>query len=421
MGMRLFFCIFSFFFSLLLCFSQDTIYIPVKFSPAISGEAILTQDISKTEKKIGLNVFTMKTSHVESGCVWNNTFYLPQASKYDHYRGEVIYCLFHSSNRGKISLEHIEYTGKYEKTSQIIRAQFLKSVRKKMEHLGIPGGLLESLILGKKDRLTNEDTLFRNAGVSHLLALSGLHRGIITLLLLLLLRPFVPKNVLIPIIIILLCGYTWLIGTKHSLLRAVIMYFFLMTADLCKFKPSLLKILIVSLILQIIIWPESVNSLSLQLSYLAMVGIIFLANPFNYFLKRFIPGFLAIPLSLSLGAQLALFPLLINVFGVVQLWGILGGIILTPLITLFIWTGMISLPFLYLIPPLNGLVKLILNSQYRIIIGVVTLFSKMRPVRIEEQSSRLLIFLSLSVMLIRIILLLIKEGYLVRKSFKTEL
>ena len=138
--------------------------------------------------------------------------------------------------------------------------------------------LLRALLTGKRDLLDRATTAaFRKAGASHILALSGLHLGIIYLIisrLLFFLGKSRRASVLRSAIIVGLCGaYTAATGAGPSIVRAFI---FITLAEIARNCPgrrrSGVNIWCTALLIQLCAKPSVISSVGFQLSYLAMLG-----------------------------------------------------------------------------------------------------------------------------------------------------
>ena len=138
--------------------------------------------------------------------------------------------------------------------------------------------LLRALLTGKRDLLDRATTAaFRNAGASHILALSGLHLGIIYLIisrLLFLLGKSRRASILRSALIVGLCGaYTLATGAGPSIVRAFI---FITLAEIARNCPgrrrSGANIWCIALLIQLCVKPSVISSVGFQLSYLAMFG-----------------------------------------------------------------------------------------------------------------------------------------------------
>ncbi len=141
--------------------------------------------------------------------------------------------------------------------------------------------LLKALLTGDRADLPRDiSTAFRQSGASHLLALSGLHLGIIYLILsksLSILGKF-PLSMLARYILILsLSGFfTIMTGASPSLVRAFLFIVLRETARLLSRPASPLRILLGAMVIQLAAAPSLISSVAFQLSYLAMAGITIL-------------------------------------------------------------------------------------------------------------------------------------------------
>ena len=141
--------------------------------------------------------------------------------------------------------------------------------------------LVKALLTGERSGLSSEiKSAFRDSGASHILALSGLHLGIIYGILsklLSILGNSPVMRILRSILIILICGiYTLATGAGDSLVRALIFISLREIAKAASRYHGLGQILLASLIIQLVIDPLAVRSVGFQLSYAAMAGIAFL-------------------------------------------------------------------------------------------------------------------------------------------------
>ncbi len=226
-----------------------------------------------------------------------------------------------------------------------IRASILESINFRCEDLGEEaGGLFAALFTGNRDGLSGHSAgIFRKAGCSHILALSGMHLGILSAILLLLLKPLPGKVPAFIISCIVISGYLFLTGFGVSLVRAAVMYLYCGLATVFYRKFRALDILLLSFITLVIFQPESFYTVSFQLSFLAVGGII-IASPIIYrMLCPWLPSVLCAALSCSIGAQLFVTPLLLTVFGELYPVGIAAGIVIAPIVTVFIWIGILYL------------------------------------------------------------------------------
>ncbi len=203
-----------------------------------------------------------------------------------------------------------------------------------------------ALLLGQKQNL---DPAIREGytqvGVMHILAVSGLHVGIIYALFLMLVKPLkLPKkwlHVYFLAVIFLIWVYAFLTGLSPSVVRAATMFSLLSLGQMRERKPSIFNILAFSAILMIVIDPEVIFEVGFQLSYLAVAGIV-LIQPLilNWWLppNRFWEYVWQL-ISVSLAAQLATFPLSIFYFHQFPTYFLLGNLIVIPISFLIMQVG----------------------------------------------------------------------------------
>ena len=222
------------------------------------------------------------------------------------------------------------------------RAGVVESLRRRLGDLAPEvAATLEALILGIRDEVP-EDLYegFRRAGSLHLLALSGLHAGILYLLVRLMLV-FVPlRSIRTLAASVVLLAYLFVAGFRPSLFRAVVMILAAAVGTLLDRDSRPLNLLALAAAVLLLIDPAAVLSLSFQLSFLALAGILLLAPGLQRSLEKVLPPVAAAALSFSLAAQAATAPLLLARFGVVYPVGALAALPLIPLVTVYIWVGL---------------------------------------------------------------------------------
>lgn len=236
--------------------------------------------------------------------------------------------------------------------------------------------LLKALCFGIKDGLKGElSEAFRKSGTSHILALSGMHVGILVLVLQVLLSPLFKPLTLKVIISFFLVFYCVLVGPFPSLVRAVLMYCIYTITLLLGRRIHPLDLLSHTFTLSCFLFPSSVLSYSSILSYTAVGGIFLLTQSLQRYFRRFLFDPLLTAVSVSLSAQIVTAPLTLYFFSRLPLYGWIASILLSPLISLFMWIGLLSIPaggILFLDPYFQGSLKFL----YTIILYVAEVFAK---------------------------------------------
>jgi len=219
--------------------------------------------------------------------------------------------------------------------------------------------LLSALLLGSRGLLTSEEKeAFRQAGVAHLLALSGLHVGILAAggwLLLGLLR--FPRAWRYFLLVPAVGLYVFIGGLRVSLLRAAVMFgvvgvFWTLWERglVAKAWRDPLQGLSLAAFIILLIWPWSALDAAFQLSFSATAGIVLLLpswtdSPLRRHLPR-VPRYFLDMVAVSICAQLGVLPFLASNFGYLASYGLLANLVLIPWTTVLLWAGILGLPFL---------------------------------------------------------------------------
>lgn len=142
-------------------------------------------------------------------------------------------------------------------------------------------GLVKALVMGDRSGLSPAlKAAFRKSGASHLLALSGMHIGILYLLTDKVTTPFFrsPAALAIKRLVMMAAAilYTVTVGAGPSITRACLFICIRETACLLDRPVPPVRVFSISLTLQLFLSPSSISDPGFQLSYLAMAGILFL-------------------------------------------------------------------------------------------------------------------------------------------------
>ena len=316
----------------------------------------------------------------------------------DSVRAELLEKIRPSMYAGSVGLQK-----KSEKFFYRARRAVKKRIDRKIDITGSENGLTLALLTGSRIDLMRDDVnKFRKSGCSHLLALSGMHLGIISFFFYCLIKPAAGVRTALVSVNIINVFYLFISGFSPSLLRACILSAVLSYTRLSCKKPPLSRSLFLTFLINVLITPGFISDLSFQYSYLALAGIVLYAKPFYRILLRWIPPFPAAAFSCSLSAQLFTAPLSAYTFGEIFPSGIIASVLITPVITLFMWTGLISLllPAADILSPVYACLKYLNNIISVLIIKAVSFFSTFPPLSFNQVSFILLIIFNLSVMIV---------------------
>jgi len=226
------------------------------------------------------------------------------------------------------------------------------------------GGLALAMLLGIRDNLDTDFTArYGNAGLSYILALSGMHLAVLAALITFLFRKLLGLKLSAVLSAVIIIIYCVLVGPMPSLNRAVLMYVLGVIAVLGFLPKSTVSVLSLSFLIQIFLTPQAGSSLSFILSYTALLGIVITGNALSSLFSGKIPDFLLQPLSLSCGVFLTTAGICIYTFGSLAPIGIIAGLIIVPLITVFMIGSMIWLLISFL--PFSALLNFPMTLLYR--------------------------------------------------------
>ena len=217
--------------------------------------------------------------------------------------------------------------------------------------------IIPALLLGNRDNISfAARTAFRESGLSHLLAISGLHVGVIGMSLYVVVGLFLArlrigfirlKAIRSAVTGAVLIGFVLLSGGSPSVQRAVSMAsVFLLSTALGKGISGWNTLGIAACFL-VGLDPSQVHAVGFQLSFSAVAGIFFVLNsrPGRSSVSRSVPllfRFLWASAKISIAVTCSTLPVLLYHFGVAPLGGILANMLAIPLTSLLLLSGIIS-------------------------------------------------------------------------------
>ncbi|MBC7451846.1 MAG: ComEC/Rec2 family competence protein, partial [Cytophagales bacterium] len=211
-------------------------------------------------------------------------------------------------------------------------------------------GLAESLLLGYKEDLdASTKDAFQKSGVSHLLAVSGMHTALIYEGIFLLFLPFGTSQkhriVFLITALFVLCYFTVLSGCSASVVRSSLMCGTFAIGYAFRKKGSGLNTLGTSMLIILWLSPYQLWDLGFQLSVLAVFGILTLHASLS---KRFehqhaLPKYLLNALSITICAQVMTLPVILYHFHSFPVYFIAANLLLIPISTAAMFMTMFSI------------------------------------------------------------------------------
>jgi competence protein ComEC len=240
-------------------------------------------------------------------------------------------------------------------------------------------GVLSAMILGDRSRISPQlRRLFIQTGTMHILAISGLHVGIIAFILELFLKVLgLRRRWRYLVIIFLLIFYCFLTGARPSVIRATIMAVVLLLSFLLKREIQISHSLALTALIILTANPRQLFNLGFQLSFVSVISIVYLSpvirKLFNADYRRYsariardkssdirkknpptsaIKRFLISAFGASLAAWLGILPFVAYYFKIISPVTVLANLVVVPYLALVIALGFslliagITAPFL---------------------------------------------------------------------------
>ncbi|HEY4797847.1 MAG TPA: ComEC/Rec2 family competence protein, partial [Bacteroidia bacterium] len=207
-----------------------------------------------------------------------------------------------------------------------------------------------ALVLGYTDKLDQDIiTAYASSGALHVLSVSGLHVGIVYMvlnfLLMFLEKIRFGKSIKILLLLFIIWFYAMLTGLSPAVLRSAAMFSIIIIAQGWKYDTNIFNTLAVSCFVLLLYNPFLIADVGFQLSYLAVLGIV-LIQPWLYEKwqpKNWLLNHIWVLVSVSIAAQLITFPLGLLYFHQFPNYFLLSNLIVIPLSTIILLYGLFVL------------------------------------------------------------------------------
>ncbi|MCX6351435.1 MAG: ComEC/Rec2 family competence protein, partial [Bacteroidetes bacterium] len=228
-------------------------------------------------------------------------------------------------------------------------------------------GLVRALVLGDETDISKElISSYAGTGTLHVLSVSGLHVGLIFIVLSFIFK-FLKRGkfgnqIFVLLMLIILWGYAFLTGMSPSVARSVVMFSFVLIGMAFQRQNNIFNSICISALVLLVDDPFLIARTSFQLSYVALLGIVSL-HPHIYkwveipekekrkwFTKWWAIDWVWSVVAVSLSAQLATMPLALFYFNAFPTWFILGNLIIIPWSSLVLLAGALFLVLSLFLP-----------------------------------------------------------------------
>lgn len=220
--------------------------------------------------------------------------------------------------------------------------------------------LVKALVLGQRDELDSEQrTAFARSGTIHVLAVSGMHVGLIFTILSFMFgwwgssdRARIIRGV---VILLALWGYAGLTGGAPSVLRATIMFSLFTLANMSAQRTDHLNSLFAAALILLVWDPNMIMNIGFQLSFLAVLGIILFYKPLEglWSPKSKVLRTIWSLAVVSISAQMLTTPISVVLFKAFPVWFLPANIVVVTAVGIAVY-GAVALVFLYKVPVLGA-------------------------------------------------------------------
>ncbi len=269
--------------------------------------------------------------------------------------------------------------------------------------------LLMSFIFGERDKL-DRDTAnsFKKLGITHLLALSGLHLAVIIGALLIILKLIrLNDNIILFLTIAVIFYYLAFVDFKISALRSAFMAFVFMVSFKVKRYPIPYNILFSTAFVILLIWPSEIYSPGFLLSFSAVFSIILFYRevyPFVY-AKSPLFRYILLPFLISLFINLFTFPIIVHYFDTFYLLSPIANIIFIPIVSLIIVLGVMSMIIFIFFPILSNYINSVIFMLEKIFFKILGI-SKMVDINVSPSRNMEIVFFLLPILITGLFIIL---------------
>lgn len=343
----------------IIVFSLVTLLSFISFNNYLNVNAVNNKNVvitGKVEKINGINYFELEDCEINYNgenyilnkpvtVKFNSNNYsvkigsevkLTSVIKFSHWNRNN-YNLNDIIENGKVHIEisdesNIETLSYKVSFKQKLKNRVLNLLNKIMGEENAP--IAFGVLFGDSSKVNDEvSELFSYAGISHILAVSGLHIGILVALLVFILKKIKSnKYVAFAIVSIFLILYSYICDFSPSVLRAGIMFLIYFGADVLGLRNDKLNSWCLAGSLLLFINPINLFDVGFQLTFVCIFALFFFSGYVNKFLiKMKVNKSICSVLAPSIAINLLTLPITTTIFNKISLLGILSNLVVLPL------------------------------------------------------------------------------------------
>ncbi len=248
----------------------------------------------------------------------------------------------------------------------------------------IQNSFLNGLLLGERVHIPSVvKNIFIQSGTIHLLAISGLHVGLLTIIFFTIFFNIgFSKRVSFILTLLLLILYNYIIGYKPPTFRSTLMFASILFCYIFDRDRNYLNNLALAGLIILLLNPLAIKSISFQMSFLATAGIIIFTPVLNLSIAKYFPfknkifHFFKNIFTASVSCQIFLLPLLFFHFKQFPYISLIANLFAIPLTTIILFLSVSAYLFYHIISPLTFLIAKTSNFLIALLIFILNYLSK---------------------------------------------
>ena len=314
----------------------------------------LTGKISNIEEPVFPNIFNYKT----------------------YLQRENIYTKFY--------VNEFEYINSKPNKIKLLSLKIKQDINLKLEkYFKEPvSSVLKSMLMGDKNSIdTDTKDDFINSGLIHILVISGLHIGFVVLIFLFIFKLLnLPLKAVYFLTIPAIFFYAILTGSNPPAIRASIMASCILLSFILNRESLIYNSICLAALIILAYNPQCLFSASMQLSFIATIGIIYfypkLYSPFSKIKNKFLKYFIGI-FCVTLSVQIPLIPVLMFYFGKVSIISFVANILIIPVVGFIVALSFIFYVFTFVSNIAANVVSVFLSQILTFVLAVIHYFANL--------------------------------------------
>lgn len=279
------------------------------------------------------------------------------------------------------------------------------------------GSILKSMLVGEKSAIdsdTKDD--FINSGLIHILVISGLHIGFVVAIFLFVFRLLnLPLKAVYLLTIPAIFFYAILTGSNPPAIRATIMASCILLSFVLDRESLIYNSICLAALIILVYNPQYLFTASMQLSFVATIGIIYFYpkfyKPFSQIQNKILKYVIGIFL-VTLSVQISLIPVLMFYFGKISIISFIANILIIPFVGFIVALSFIFYGFAFVLSSVSTVISVMLSQMLNLILSAIHYFASLSFAILETRVPSVM-----EILFYYFIIVLMFEYKKIKKSF----